>query len=345
MIHNFRGTSVCPHPYAICMNTWILVCLLGAASLHAADLTGKWSGAPFYMVFHQDGTRLTGSGGPDESEQYPIQDARIEDDHITFKVSDYTFDLRLNGNEIRGEMKNGRNAMPVFLRRVVEGAPSAPAQFDVASVKALGPSPSGQSSMRVTAGRITISNVPLRQIVTRAYNLKDYQVIAPEWMDSERYEITATMPAETPTSRVQEMLRNLLTARFRMAVHKESREMTVYGIVAGKNGPKMKEVAPGPPEFRSSGGRLVGHNVDMAHLAEFLSYQVDRPVVDMSGITTHFDIDLQWTPERHDAAPADTTGPTIFEAIEAQLGLRLETRKAPVEVIVIDRAEKVPLPN
>ncbi|HXS97048.1 MAG TPA: TIGR03435 family protein [Candidatus Limnocylindrales bacterium] len=321
------------------MKSWVL--LLAALSLHASDLTGKWSGAPFYLILKQDGNTVTGTAGPSQKEMYPIQDALLDGSHLTFKVARFAFDLHVNGDEIRGAMQTDGQAMPVFVRRVVEGAAESPAVFDAASVKPALPDEK-RSSMRVTAGRLTLTNVTLKSILTRAYDLADYQIAGPDWIDSERFEIVATMPAETPMQRVQEMLRTLLTERFNMAVHREPREMNVYGLVVGKKGIRMKEVAWGPGQRNNSSGKFIGRSIDMPGLADWLSHVADRPVIDMTGLKAHYDIDLAWTPEK---SATDPEARTIYEAIEEQLGLRLEQRKAPVEVLVIDRAEKTPIAN
>jgi uncharacterized protein (TIGR03435 family) len=113
--------------------------------------------------------------------------------------------------------------------------------------------------------------------------------------------------------------------------------MPVYALVIGKGGLKMKEVEMGPGSSNLSGTKLTARKITMARFAEHLSGLVDRPVVDMTGSPGVYDYDLEWT--------KDAAGPEIYTAIQQQLGLRLETRKAPVEMLVIDRAEKTPIEN
>jgi len=128
----------------------------------AADVSGKWSGAPFYFIFKQDGNKLSGSGGPSEKEQIvSFDNGVVEGDRITFQAGSLQVDLRVMGDEIRGEMKNGADTLKVFLKRVdapPNGAQSTKA-FDVASVKRLPPPPGGVlSSMKLEPGRLTCSN-------------------------------------------------------------------------------------------------------------------------------------------------------------------------------------------
>jgi uncharacterized protein (TIGR03435 family) len=136
------------------------------------------------------------------------------------------------------------------------------------------------------------------------------------------------------------MLQALLSERFKLAIHRESKERTVYELVVGKNGPKLHEVEAGPGHSNGGHGSLSAQKMSMSHLADSLSRIVDLPVLDMTGLKGAFDIELKWAPDGDDA-----NGPSIFTAVQEQLGLKLEQRKGPMEIIVVDHAERVPTEN
>jgi uncharacterized protein (TIGR03435 family) len=139
------------------------------------------------------------------------------------------------------------------------------------------------------------------------------------------------------------MLQALLTDRFKLSLHRESKEMSVYALVAGKNGPKVKtaESASGISSHSDGGPIHVSATVGMDGFANYLSQRLDRPVLDQTGLKGLFEIKLDWSPDsiQRPGANDDLQGPSIFTALQEQLGLKLEGRKAPVEVLVIDHAE------
>ena len=171
---------------------------------------------------------------------------------------------------------------------------------------------------------------------------------------------------KTNADRIRQRLQALLAERFQLAIHRETREEPVYALLTGKNGPKLRENKeggrPGHPSNMKMGiGQLNGEGVQSQFLAQVLSNVLGRPVLDKTGLTGHYDFKLQWTPgpgesdgfgpfsivNIRDSAPGPDTppppnpnGPSIFTAVQEQLGLRLESTKGPVEIIVVDRAEK-----
>jgi hypothetical protein len=162
----------------------LLVCSIAPG---ATDVSGKWSGAPFYFVFKQDGNKLSGTGGPSEKEQIvSFEDGVVEGDRITFTAGSLQVDLRVDGDQIRGEMRNGEDTLRVVLKRV-EALPNpaqTPAAFDVASVKRLPPPVGGvYSSMKLDPGRLTCSNVNLSKLIMQAYGVKDFQLSGPELVE------------------------------------------------------------------------------------------------------------------------------------------------------------------
>lgn len=253
---------------------------------------------------------------------------------------------------------------------VIAQTPSATPAFEVASVKVSAPITDGRVmvSMGGDPGRINYVGLPLRMLIARAYNVKDYQVTGLDAFSGDRYDIVAKIPADTPREQVPLMLQNLLAERFKLKLHREQKEMPVYGLVVGKGGVKMKEVEPAPGGNRQvnmNRGKLELPKAPISALADVLSRVLDRPVLDMSENKAAYDIVLEFTPDEGTrggmmgmrmagpgggpAGPAperpEGSAPNIFTAIQEQLGLKLESRKAPVEILVVDHAEKVPTEN
>jgi uncharacterized protein (TIGR03435 family) len=252
------------------------------------------------------------------------------------------------------------------------GQPAAtPPAFEVASVK-LAPPATGNGirvSMGGDAGRVSYSNVTLRNVMTQAYKVKDRQISGPDWLDSERYDIVAKIPADTPKDQVPLMLQTLLAERFKLALHREQKVMPVYALVAGKNGAKLHEASSEAGGFRMSmgpKGRQLTGNASISALSDVLSRFMDRPVLDMTGIKGVFEISLEWTPDDSRSASKFGLGapgpgrpevaaegkatdsadaPSIFTAVQEKLGLRLEAKKLPIEILVVDHVEKVPTEN
>jgi uncharacterized protein (TIGR03435 family) len=163
------------------------------------------------------------------------------------------------------------------------------------------------------------------------------------WIDSQRFDISAKSEGHGPVDKEQSnlMLRQLLADRFGLVFHRETKELVVYSLVVGKNGPKLKEGGTeGPYLSGLAPGKLVGTRASMASLTRALSRSLGRPVKDETGLRGQYDFTLVWSPD--DAA--DASGPSLFTAVQDQLGLRLESKKAPVETIVIDHLG-TPSPN
>jgi uncharacterized protein (TIGR03435 family) len=240
-------------------------------------------------------------------------------------------------------------------------APGEPLQFEVASVKAAAPPARAKSDyeegynagaraalaaqgIRVRGDRVTITDNSLRDLIRLAYEVRDHQIEAPAWMAVEKYEIAARMPAGADRSQVPGMLRRLLEQRFRLQTHREKREMTVYALEATRDGAKLTAAPEGRRGSTSArAGRVIATSASLAAFAELLTKAEGRPVVDLTGIPGLFDMDLRYTPElgRTDAEG----GPSLIAALREQLGLRLERRKLPVEVLVVERGDRVPTEN
>jgi uncharacterized protein (TIGR03435 family) len=336
----------------------ILACLLVSSTmLGATDVSGRWSGFPIYLTLKQDGNTVIGSAGETEDDQIPFQSGSIEDDRLSLKLGQVEIILVVHGDQMSGEVHQGAQTMKMVFRRLKPRDPLAPPPaFDAASVKPSPPQPAGKgggSNMRADPGRLTCTNVSLKRYLTAAWGLKDYQVSTPDWMNDERYDLTATMPAGTPPHEVLLMLQALLVDRFKLATHRETRELAVYALVVERNGLKLKPAEGfGTSVSSSPKGRSMRANVTMKGFAGTLSSLMDRPVVDMTGLTGGFNINLEWAPDEMRSNPAGNEGgagdggpgPTIYTALH-EVGLKLESRKAPVEILVVDRGEKVPVEN
>jgi uncharacterized protein (TIGR03435 family) len=259
--------------------------------------------------------------------------------------------------------------------------------FDVVSIK---PSqPNAQNRLpRISPGRVELFNTTLKQLIASAYSRFPFDprevVGGPAWIDSERFDIVATMerpPQFDQTGMLGElngMLRALLEQRFGVKAHNEQREGDVYTLTFARSDRKtgaglrqvpdacaaaLKELtgaAPlpqrsGPPpcSFGGPPGRLIGTGVTIAMFASVLSGSAGRTVIDRTGLTGSFDIEMNFDPSSTAQAPPgappgpqpiDASKPSIFTALQEQLGLKLEPTRGPVDVLVVDQAER-PTPN
>jgi bla regulator protein BlaR1 len=232
--------------------------------------------------------------------------------------------------------------------------------FDVATIK---PSdkPAGGSSMHRQADSLTSSGV-LRRLILFAYDLRDFQVTGgPDWVNTQVWEIRATVDPPDPDGATldaagrqalidseRQRLQSLLADRFHFKCHIAAKELPIYELVSAKGGAKLTQTtAPAEKQHSiSSNGNgrrvnLVATGIGMDDAAKFLSSEVGRRVVDKTRLTGSYDITLTWMPAMASAADADAaSGPTIFTALEEQLGLKLVTAKGPVQVLVMDAVEK-----
>ena len=217
----------------------------------------------------------------------------------------------------------------------------------------------------VSPGRLH-SVATLKEFLASAYDVKEFQIEGPSWLDAERFVLDATMPLETTAEQRRWMLRNLLVDRFKVTIHHDTRELPIYSLVVAKNGPKVKEspeaseTAPPGSNVRTVtvGGRvrITAEHETMQDLASCLTRQLDRPVKDATGLTRKYDFMLTFSSEGLSGsanpagglpatAPSEDAGPGLFAAVQAQLGLRLEAQKGLVELVVIDHIERTPAAN
>lgn len=248
--------------------------------------------------------------------------------------------------------------MRAFLLAVLIASQVWPAEpvFEVASIKP-NTSPDRNSTWRIApGGRFTGENVPVVFLVMTAYRLKDFQISGlPGWTESAKYDIDAKGEGNPSEEHLFAMLKGLLAERFKLKYHMTTKEGPVYALVPAKNGIRLHESKEGPciaddpanPDRRlcgtwfTRGGQIDVKRVTMAQFADALTGQLDRPVIDRTGFSKTFDTHLEWSPtDVSPDAPGDNVGPSIFTAIQEQLGLKLEARKGPVETLVVDYIEK-----
>ena len=269
-------------------------------------------------------------------------------------------------------------------------AAAAPAtEFEAASVKPAAPSAFGFIGCRTPdPGRLECTGAAFRTLLRRAYQFENYRLFGPGWMDTERYDIAAKVPAGTTKEQVNLMLQALLAGRFGLTVHRETRDLPQYVLTVGKGGPKLTEWKVGetlprlpgaavlatgadapskPPErvrfgMGTNGTRMECAGIGMSTLATYLGNQLNGAVVDETGLKGFYNLTLSFAADHSDlfaahAAASPATGdspaaeaapepiPSIFSAVQTQLGLKLDVRKVPTEVLVVDKAEKVPSAN
>jgi bla regulator protein BlaR1 len=228
-------------------------------------------------------------------------------------------------------------------------------EFEVASIKPAAPGGHGLQIQIAPGGRFVAKNVSVKILIQQAYGVRDFQITGgPGWIGSERYDINAKGEEARTPEQLKPMLQALLADRFKLQIHRETKELPMYGLVVQKNGTKLQEskAGNGPgPRIRMGRGLIEGQGMSMAILANQLGQQLGRSVTDKTGLTGTYDIKLEWTPDESQGSgprelggeggpPVDTAGPTIFTALQEQLGLKLDSQKGAVEILIVDRAEK-----
>jgi uncharacterized protein (TIGR03435 family) len=255
----------------------------------------------------------------------------------------------------------------VIRTAISQGQPSL--EFEVASVRPAASNTVGSTIQGLPGGRLNIRNMSLKEIIVVAWRIQPFQVAgAPAWLDSAHYDISAKSGDGANQSDLTLMLRALLVDRFHLKFHRETKELPIYSLVIAK---KHGELGPGltestdrdcttDPSSRSVvearklfglqcgemaayGGQIRAVSIPLDRLTPRLSRLMDREVVNKTGLTANFNIHLEWTPERPQGdalSPPEVEGPSIFTAIQDQLGLKLESQKGPVDILVVDHVEK-----
>jgi uncharacterized protein (TIGR03435 family) len=248
----------------------------------------------------------------------------------------------------------------------VSGCGSAYAQtvnrqpvFEVASIKPAAP-PAGRGPGtlgRMLGGpgqpdpelfRCNNCNIPL--LITRAYDIKSYQLTSPGWMETVRFDISARVPAGATKEQFNLMLQNLLAERFKLAIRRDRKEIQVYELVVGKGGIKFHESgdANARPFTSYRIGAIIGTRSKLDAFCSGLSVLLDRPVFNETNLAGFYDFELHFDPNttQSGGVPGQQYDqPSIFTAFQEQMGLKLEPKTRQIDVVVVDRAEKVPTEN
>ena len=221
----------------------------------------------------------------------------------------------------------------------------APGQkFEVASIRP----PAATGILKIDflpGGRFSAKNITVRMLLRNAYSVQDYQIAGgPGWTASDGFDIEATAGAdagEVSRDQVFRMIQGLLADRFQLVVHREIRQVPVYNLVTGKNGPTMTAAESSAEIARTMKmGELVTKKMSMTTLANLLVFELQRPVIDATGLKGDFAFTLQYTRGLGESDAVPTERPSLFTAVQDQLGLKLESAKGPVEMLVIDHVER-----
>jgi uncharacterized protein (TIGR03435 family) len=290
-------------------------------------------------------------------------------------------------------MRIVRSAIAALAVSVAAFSQTPPREFEVASIRPSAPF-SGRVNLhlQIDGSQVHGTWFSLKDYVTMAYRLKEYQVLGPPWIGSERFDLAAKLPSGASREQIPEMLQTLLADRFKVKLHHETREFPVYALVVSKGGLKIKESAAAADDdadpaksainvnvsggrdgttvnmghgsyFSIGNNRIEAHKLGMAAFADTLARFVDRPIVDMTELKGNYDFSVEFTPEDframmiRGAVTAGVTlppealrlleggpGDSMFGAVE-RLGLKLERRKAPLPVVVLDEVSKTPSEN
>jgi uncharacterized protein (TIGR03435 family) len=267
-------------------------------------------------------------------------------------------------------------------------APPARPEFEVASIKPSAPIVERAAlGLHIDGAQVRIVSFSLRDYLRIAYRVKDYQVAGPDWLLTEKFDIAAKLAEGADRGKVPEMLASLLEDRFHAKTHRETKEFSVYALVAGKGPLKLKEVALDAPDttgfnvsaaggrggavvdlgrgasFSMANDRIEAARLTMTQFADVLGRFTDRPVVDSTGLGGTYNLAMEFTPEDFRAmmvraaiaagvtlppeamrALDAANGDSLFNAVQA-LGLKLEARKAPLEVVAVDSILRSPTEN
>ena len=374
------------------MTKWMLriasLATLTVGGLLAQDITGTWQGkllmpqAPngelriVFKVLKADGGTLKATlySIDQPSPGFPASAVAIQGSNVKITIPGIggTYEGKLDAEAITltGKWTQGGMTFPLTLAHVKDDAaweipkpPPAPKMmaadadpvFEVATIK-----PSDPNRRRLfSIGSTEVSTVgtTVNDLIVFAYGVHVRQISgAPAWVESDKFDITGKPEGggRPNPNQFKTMLQKLLADRFQLAFHRDKKQLTVYALTVGKNGPKLtrSEAASPIPNLPFRLGNLPASNATMEEFAGVMQAHLDRPVVDQTGLKGRFDFQLQWTPDetqsdslRGAGAPPKPpegaeTQPDLFTAIQQQLGLKLESTRAQTDVLVIDKVEK-----
>jgi uncharacterized protein (TIGR03435 family) len=316
----------------------------------------------------------------DQAELFPAGGSvRFQEGKLRF-VNDFpglTYEgtMSADGNSMNGTMTYAKRPLPLALQRTRPGAewaiPAAPAKIapmapdakpdvEVATIKPTQPG-NDQMMFSTHGGTLAIKNLTLRFMMSFAYDLPARQITGePGWMDTDKWDIEAKpdTPGEPNPPQLKLMMQKLFAERFGLQVHEEKRRMAAFVLSVSKDGPKMTKTADAsssPNVLLYPQGVIIAKGATMANLAGWLRSIFGQPVIDKTGLDEgRWDFTMKWTPDETQFAdvpesvrrPADDANPPppLFTAIQEQLGLKLDTQKTDVPVLVVDRVDQ-PSPN
>jgi uncharacterized protein (TIGR03435 family) len=218
-------------------------------------------------------------------------------------------------------------------------AESSPS-FEVASVRATPPRADSSTSLQLTAGSIRYTDVTLRRLLTKAFDMHDFQISGPKWIGEERYDLIAQWPKTLPPSALPLMLRRLLQERFGLQFHLEAKDTTGFDLTVtdANRAPRAKEESECEVWVSSRASRLYCKST-LAGLAKALAGVLGRPVWTSSTETELFDVALRWS------SHAESDAPSIFAALQEQLGLRVKGRRGTADYLIVDVLQRIPTEN
>jgi uncharacterized protein (TIGR03435 family) len=232
--------------------------------------------------------------------------------------------------------------------------------FEVASIRPNTALKGGEGMMKhggidritIDPERLTMYNVTLRGCIRVAFEMKDYQVVGPSWMNDERFDITAKAAQPVPEKDLHLMLQRLLAERFKLEYHKDKKDLPAYVLVIGKGGPKFRE-SKSDGEFSArpiSRTQATIERATVAQLVDVLTQVLRVPIIDQTGLTGHYDVTVDMTsylPEGfdHSNGPPPDLQAIVMAAVQEQLGLKLESRKVLLDEVIVDHIERAPVEN
>jgi uncharacterized protein (TIGR03435 family) len=364
----FATASIAQGPSADMTGTW-------QGTLQLPD--GKGLRTVLKVTKAPDGTLKANFYSIDQGGQpLPVSSVSLQGNTFAYAISmiegKYEGKLSPDNNTVTGQWSQGPNPLPLVLTRATKAtewtipepppklppmAANANPEFEVATIKPSKPDQQGKGFM-VKGREFDTINTSLIDLITFAYGVHPKQVIgAPDWANTDKYDLTAKPDGEGQPNDKQwkTMIEKLLAERFKLAFHHDKRELSVYALQVYKEHPKLTKSEGDPnglPSLFFHGlGDLPGRNATIADFAGVMQTAVlDRPVIDQTGLTGRFDFTLKWTPDESQFGglgikvppPTDKPDapPNLYQAIQEQMGLKLDPVKAPADVLVIDKVEK-----
>ena len=246
-----------------------------------------------------------------------------------------------------------------FLALLIAGSALSQASFEVAAIKPGDPNNRQSGVHWAAGGRVANTNATVKALIAFAYGLPEEQILGGEkWVSSDEYSIVAKPDSDSPIPsgdagylKMKTLFQQLLGSRFKLKVHSETRQVAVYNLILAKSGKLREADSRSGSSLPTRAGHFIGTAVPIWALAQVLSQQLARPVTDKTGLSGKYNFDLTYAVDplqgdpfgpltRYSPSPSDDNSPSIFTALEEQLGLRLESTRGPLQVIIIDRAEK-----